>query len=83
MNNDHYVYLHRRKDNGEVFYIGHGRLNRANTKSNRNLKWHSTVKDSGGFYVDYLAENLTKSQAVALEKIKLEKPESEWKLVNV
>lgn len=83
MNNDHYVYLHKRKDNGEVFYIGHGRLDRANTKNNRNLKWHTIVKDSGGFYVEYLARNLTKSQAVTLEKIKLESPESGWGLVNV
>ena len=83
MKNDHYVYLHKRKDNGIVFYIGHGRLNRAWTMRNRNTEWYATVDVALGFSVDYLADSLTKDEAVKTEGYLLENPQESWQLVNV
>ena len=40
MKNDYYVYLHKTL-NGEVFYVGKGRLKRAWSKSNRGKNWRS------------------------------------------
>ena len=82
MNKDYYVYLHRRRDNGVVFYIGKGRLSRNHTRIQRSSAWHEVNDAAGGFIVELLAENLSNSAAVDLENTYLRKPLPDWCLVN-
>jgi hypothetical protein len=57
-----FVYLHRRFDNGEVFYIGKGtwtekkKYIRAATTSKRNIHWERVVAKAGGFTHEVIAE---------------------------
>lgn len=80
---DHYVYVHRRNDNNNVFYIGSGRANRAYQKqSNKTKDWVIVNNAAGGHYVELLAENLTKQQSLSIEEYYILNPESTWRLVN-
>ena len=66
--NDSYVYLHRRLDDDEVFYVGKGRGRRAaNGSAGRSEEWKAVVRDHGGFKVSYVAKGLDQSQASILE----------------
>jgi hypothetical protein len=76
------VYLHLRKDNGMVFYIGQGTLKRANSSANRNKLWTMVEKDAGGFTVKMLHENLNKKSAVEIENFLLLNPDLSWNLIN-
>jgi len=61
------VYAHRRKDNGEIFYIGMGVCEkRANRFSKRNRYWND-VYNKFGAYVDVLATDLSVKDAEELE----------------
>lgn len=64
--NDYYVYVHRRKDTGEVFYVGKGRKYRWLSKSGRNKIWKSVVSETDWFAEKY-KENLAESEAVEIE----------------
>jgi DNA-binding CsgD family transcriptional regulator len=64
------VYIHRRKDNDSVMYVGHGTLIRANdfsVKSGRNKDWVTTVKEVG-LYSEILFQSLSKIAAEDLEE---------------
>lgn len=65
------VYLHRRKDNNEVFYVGHGteRRMKAACKYTRSKRWIDIVQKSGGFICEVYKNGLTKQEAVDLEII--------------
>lgn len=63
---DFYVYLHKKKTNGEVFYVGKGRGFRAGTTRNRNKWWKAKV-EKHGFYYEFIAKNLTNEMACDLE----------------
>lgn len=66
------VYAHRRKDNGEIFYIGMGVCEkRANNFSSRNRYWKSVERQYGA-YVDVLATNLSVKDAEELEMFLIE-----------
>lgn len=81
--NDYYVYVHRRKDTGEVFYVGHGRKRRANSGSRSKTKdWLIITGSSNGHFVEYLHENLTKEEAETLELNYIISPPPEWTLIN-
>lgn len=44
----HYVYVHRRADDGRIFYVGKGsHPDRANERSSRNRFWHAVVSKHG------------------------------------
>ena len=61
------VYAHRRKDNGDIFYIGMGVCEkRANNFSGRNRYWKSMEQEYGA-YVDVLATDLSVEDAEELE----------------
>lgn len=64
--NQYYVYLHRRKDNDAVFYIGKGKGRRHLDKKNRNQEWH-IINNSVGFYSEVYKENMTNEEAHLLE----------------
>lgn len=63
------VYQHRRKDNGQIFYVGQGLLKRAyeDIKNRRNSGWSEVAKEAGGFEVDILVENLTRDESLKIE----------------
>ena len=64
-NREFYVYVHIRKDNNTVFYVGKGTKNRA-YKPYRNLH-HDNICKACGYKVVKIKENLTESQAYRLE----------------
>ena len=66
MKNDYCVYVHRRKDNNTIFYVGHGSKNRPACKSGRNTDWKDVV-NSVGYTIEILKSGLTKLQAISLE----------------
>lgn len=57
-----YVYVHRRADTGDVFYVGKGRGNRLNSHADRNRHWRHIVSKHG-FEVEIVASDLTEAQA--------------------
>jgi hypothetical protein len=62
------VYLHRRLDNNEVFYVGQGVTEtRPNYSVRRNKRWNAIV-NAFGFYSDIYKDCLTKEEALVLEK---------------
>jgi hypothetical protein len=82
-NNDYYVYVHRRKDNGVVFYVGHGRLKRGDNGSRTKTKdWSKVESIAGGHIIEKLKENLTKHEANKMEHDYLVNPPDDWQLVN-
>lgn len=81
------IYLHRRLDTNQVFYIGIGNTKqRAYSKNNRNLYWHNIVSNIG-YNVEIIEENLSWEEACQKEKywIKLygRKDLNEGTLVNM
>lgn len=79
---DYYVYLHRRRDTGVVFYVGQGRLNRAIVTHKRTKSWNKICSEAGGFAVEYLHTGITRQQSIDLENHYLSTPHPDWKLVN-
>ena len=66
LKNNFYVYLHRRKDNNEVFYVGKGKGQRGFIISGRNQYWRRTAKKYG-WYCEILKDNLFEDEALKLE----------------
>lgn len=69
----YFVYVHRRLDTGEVFYVGKGtRTNlkqyiRANTTVRRNIFWRRIVAKAGGFKSEVLADFFDERDAFSCE----------------
>lgn len=61
-----YVYLHRKKTTGEVFYVGKGKGKRIRDNSRRNAAWHNIVK-SCGIIREYYMCGLQEWYALELE----------------
>ena len=61
-----YVYLHRRKTDNSIFYVGKGKLYRAWTKNGRSDYWHNTV-NKYGYTVEILFDSLTEFEALQSE----------------
>ena len=82
-NKDYYVYVHRRKDNNVVFYVGHGRGSRIDRGGQTKTKdWAVIEQEANGHTVEKLNENLSKSEAEAVEYNFLVNPPLDWVLVN-
>jgi len=62
-----YVYIHRRRDNNEIFYVGKGSANRAFSKLNRNNYWQNIV-EKYGFIAEILFDNLEEDKAYLKEQ---------------
>ena len=52
MEQDFYVYTHKRKDTGAIFYVGKGKDKRSHSKRNRNTHWYNITNKAKGFDVD-------------------------------
>lgn len=68
MDNRFCVYIHKRLDNGEVFYVGQGTKRRPHEKTRTLEAWNAIVKDTGGFDVEIVKDFLSKNEALELEK---------------
>ena len=64
---DFYVYLHKKKTNGEVFYVGKGKNWRATNKTQRNKFWKRVVKKYG-LVVEIVEKDIQEWYAHELEK---------------
>lgn len=64
---NHYTYLHRRGDTGELFYVGKGTGQRAWSKSKRNEYWHNIV-NAHGYSVEVSARWSAAEEAFEHEK---------------
>lgn len=63
---DCYVYTHKRNDTNEIFYVGKGRGNRADSLVGRNAKWLE-ITNAHGRTVEYAAIALEPHEAVLME----------------
>lgn len=66
------VYLHRKKTDDSVFYVGMGSIKRAYVNANRGNWWNGVV-NKYGYYVQIYKENLSKEEAFELEIELIEK----------
>lgn len=62
------VYLHRKKTDGTIFYVGMGNPDRPYQKKDkaRSIVWHRVVKKYG-YYIEVIVKNLTKQEAFDIE----------------
>lgn len=67
MGNVFYVYLHRRKTDNKVFYVGKGKGKRANSRHGRSDWWKRTVEKHGRV-VDIVFDNLSEEDAFQCER---------------
>lgn len=63
---DFCVYLHRKKTNNEIFYVGKGKKHRPYQKSSRNAFWRSVVSKHG-YIVEIVESGLQEWYALELE----------------
>ena len=61
-----YVYVHRRKTDGRVFYVGKGCGGRANNTTHRSVLWKRVYKKHG-MTIGYAARNIPEVCALSLE----------------
>jgi group I intron endonuclease len=64
---DFYVYIHRRKTDGQIFYVGKGQGKRAWATKNRNPYWHHVVAKHG-YSIEIWQYYAEETQAFAEEK---------------
>ena len=62
------VYLHKRKDTGEVFYVGQGNSNRPYVRYRKLKAWNKIVDETGGFDVEIVKADISKEEALTLEE---------------
>lgn len=63
-----YVYVHRRKTDGSIFYVGKGTGCRARSPNGRNI-WWTRIKEKHGRKIDYVKKGMYEPCAHTLEKI--------------
>jgi hypothetical protein len=64
----YYVYLHRRKDTGEIFYIGMGSAENERCLDTRKRNyWWTNIVNKHGFYAEIIYDNLTFEAAEIIE----------------
>jgi hypothetical protein len=61
------LYIHTRKDDGGIFYVGIGDENRPYVNKKRNNYWNNVVKKYEGFEVTILKTDMTWKEACDLE----------------
>ena len=81
VDNNYCVYIHRNKRTDEIFYVGSGRIVRANTSQQRGSKWKQVVAEDG-YYPEILYENLSKQDSLVKELECYEYYSNKVKLAN-
>ena len=66
MENNKIVYIHRKKTDNTIFYVGIGEPKRAYVKYNRSSLWNNTV-NKHGYYVEVILEGLSQEDACDIE----------------
>lgn len=62
-----YVYLHKKRSNDKIFYVGKGKHNRYKSSTGRNLHWRNT-SSKFGWYPIIISNNLSEEAALELEE---------------
>lgn len=65
---DKVVYIHKRKEDGQIFYVGMGTIKRPYSFTNRNKMWNKYVEKYGKPDVEIVRGYLTKDEALILER---------------
>ena len=81
MAKNYYVYIHRRKDDLTVFFVGHGTDERFKKVSNGSA-WKEVVKSAGGFIGEIFEDNLTKQESIERCNFLIKVPLPEWDLIK-
>ena len=78
------VYLHRIKENNDVFYVGIGTQRRPYSKHSRNKHWKNIV-NKNDYVVDITHKDLCREEACSIEKYLIDfyRSHSNHKLCNV
>ena len=63
----YFVYVHRKKSNGQIFYVGKGCRYRHKSQTGRTPHWYSIVKKHG-YIAEIIQNGLSEEQAFKLEK---------------
>jgi len=64
----YYVYLHKDRATGEIFYVGKGSGNRAYDTSSRSSRWRERVRSlPGGWDVEIVSQDMSELEAFELE----------------
>lgn len=63
-----YVYVHRRKTDGSIFYVGKGTGGRKDHTYGK-TKWWRSIATKNGWYSEIIYKNLTEDCAYSIEKI--------------
>jgi hypothetical protein len=66
-NNNFYVYVHKRNDNNQIFYVGKGKNKRYLSVTGRNQHWKNTCAKYG-WYAVIVNDNLSEELAFELEE---------------
>ncbi len=66
--NAHYVYVHKRRDTGVVFYVGMGHGKRAHQTRSRGYAWSMVQRRCGRPVVEIVQPGLTRGQAAQAER---------------
>lgn len=66
--NDYYVYTHKRRNDGVIFYIGKGRGDRAWSVEGRTNRWVREAADYGR-EVTIVAKGMTEAAALLMESV--------------
>ena len=77
-----YVYIHKRLDTGQPFYVGKGSGNRATSKKDRNKHWRNVV-NKVGYQAIIVQDGLSHQQALNAEKFAIAALRKTCKLVNL
>lgn len=70
--NNYYVYVHKKRTDGKIFYVGKGIGNRCFVKFGRNKHWHNTV-NKHGYLIEILKSGMTLVESLIYERETIEK----------
>jgi hypothetical protein len=62
-----YIYIHKRKSDDAIFYVGKGSGKRCREAYGRNNLWNK-IADKHGFYAEIVADGLSESEAFDIER---------------
>lgn len=80
----YYVYIHKRLDNGVIFYVGKGTgLRYREGGKHKTKNWKVIELEAGGYVSEIIADNLSSEQARDKEIELINNPPLAWKLINV